>query len=474
MSEMCTWTAREQAAAIRARTVSPTEVVTAHLERIEEVNPLVNAVVSVDPERALTAARLADDAVAAGAPLGPLHGVPIAHKDTLDMAGWRTTHGSPLFIDHVPEQTQVVIERTTAAGAITLGRTNVPEFGAGSHTVNRVFGATRNPYDLGRSAGGSSGGAAAALASGMIAIADGSDTGGSLRNPASFNNVVGLRPTVGRVPTWPDSAAWGQISVKGPLARTVGDLRLLLSVMAGPDPRSPLGLPPEGPAADGPPLPLLRVAWAPTLGGVPVAAEVRDALARTVDALPGALGCTMELAEPDLTGADEVFLTLRAWQMAMSLGPLVDRHGDAVGRDVRWNVAVGRQLSGADIGRAEVLRTTLFHRMREFFDRYDLLIAPTSQVAPFPVQWDYPHEVAGERMETYLDWMRSAYLVSATGCPALSVPGGFTPSGLPVGLQVIAPYRAESRLFPFAEAIEQHFGHGLRRPPLEQQVAAAR
>lgn len=474
MTEPFFWTARRQAAAVRSREISATELLQAHLDQIDRVNPTVNAIVSLDPERALAAARQADDRVMSGEPIGPLHGLPIAHKDTLELAGWRTTHGSPLLAAHVPDRTQICVERTRSAGAVTLGRTNVPEFGAGSHTVNPVFGATRNPYDPDRSAGGSSGGAAAALATGMIAIADGSDTGGSLRNPASFNNVVGLRPSVGRVPTWPESAAWGQLSVKGPLARTVGDLQLLLSVMAGPDPRSPLGIPTDNPDfVDDRPVRGLRVAWAPTLGGLPIDPEVADTLAATVAELPARLGCHVEVAEPDLAGADDAFLTLRAWQMAASMGAMAARHGDRVCRDVRWNIEVGHTLTGADVARAEVSRTALFHRMREFFDRYDLLIAPTSQVAPFPVELDYPHRVGGQEMTTYLDWMKSAYLISVTGCPALSVPGGFTPSGLPVGLQVIAPYRAEQRLFPFAAAVEEQFGYGLQRPAVAQPVATS-
>ncbi|MBB3664531.1 amidase [Prauserella sediminis] len=459
------WTATRQAEAVRRREVSATELVTLHLDRIEQVNAEVNAVVSVDAEAALDAARKADDIVMSGRPLGALHGLPIAHKDTLELAGWRTTHGSTLLASNVPERTQIVVERTRAAGAISVGRTNVPEFGAGSHTVNAVYGATRNPYDLDRSAGGSSGGAAAALASGMIPIADGSDTGGSLRNPASFNNVVGLRPSAGRVPTWPDSMAWGQISVKGPLARTVEDLRLLLGVMAGPDPRSPLGIHTDNPrfeyesAVRG-----LRIAWAPSIGGIPVDRDVVDALTATVSELPDRLGCHVELDEPDLTGADDVFLTLRAWHMTASLGGLVERHADQIGDSVRWNVEIGRSLSGADIARAEAGRTELFHRMREFFERYDLLVAPTSQIAPFPVELDYPRAVGGVEMDTYLDWMKSAYLISPTGSPALSVPGGFTEAGLPVGLQVIGPYRREERLFPLAAAIEEQFNFGARRP----------
>lgn len=475
MSDPCYWTARRQADAIRRREISATELVTAHLEQIERVNTAINAIVSLDPDLALNGARQADNMTVSSGRLGALHGLPIAHKDTIDVAGWRTTHGSPIFTNNVPERSQLVVQRTQAAGAITIGKTNVPELGAGSHTCNPIFGVTRNPYDTTRSAGGSSGGAAAALASGMIPIADGSDTGGSLRNPAAFNNVVGLRPSAGRVPNWPETAAWGQLSVKGPLARNVGDLRLLLSVMAGPDSRSPIsihGTEPVDPAdidtgvkpggdhtvSD------LRVAWAPTLGGLPLEPDVARTLSRTVSALPDLLGCTVEQDCPDLTGADEAFLTWRAWQMELALGSLLDKHPDQICDDVRWNIEVGRNLTGPDVGRAERLRTTLFHRMRQFFDRYDLLLAPTTQVVPFPVELNYPTTIDGHQMTTYLDWMKSCYLVSVTGCPALSIPGGFTDSGLPVGLQVIAPFGQEHRLFGLAEAIERVFDFGTRRP----------
>lgn len=466
MTDIHYWTAREQAAAIKNREISSEELVRTHLSRIDQINPAINAIVTVQPEHALELARKADARTMSGEPLGALHGLPIAHKDTIDTAGLRTTYGSPIFADHIPSRSQLVVERTHAAGAIPIGKTNVPELGLGSHTVNPVFGTTRNPYDHTRSAGGSSGGAAAALAAGLLPIADGSDTGGSLRNPASFNNVVGLRPTVGRVPTWPNKAAWGQLSVQGPLARTVADLQLLLSVMAGSDPRSPISFDDTNPLFEfersvrG-----LKIAWAPSLGGLPVDPTITATLAATVAALPE-LGCSVEQGCPDLSGADEVFLTLRAWQLELSYGHLLDNHRSEIGPDIIWNIEQGRTLTGHALGHAEVLRTELFHRMRTFFDDYDLLLAPVSQVAPFPVEWNYPTTIDGKDMHTYLDWMKSAYLISATGCPALSVPGGFTPTGLPVGLQIIGPHRSESRLLQLAQAIETTTGFGQRRPEL--------
>jgi amidase len=468
MNELCFRTATDLAAAIRRREISARETVSAHIDQIERVNPQVNAVVSLVAEQALAEAAEADARLAAGEEVGPLHGLPVAHKDLHDTAGIRTTYGSPIFADRVPDRDHLVVERLRQAGAITVGKTNVPEFGMGSHTVNKVFGPTRNPYDLSRSAGGSSGGAGAALASGMLPIADGSDTGGSLRNPASFNNVVGLRPSPGRVPSWPDKTPWGQLSVKGPMARTVTDTALLLSVLAGWDPRSPLSLETPGSAFAGPldgDLRGLRVAWSPDLGGaVPVDAEVRDALRPAAEVF-ASLGCEVEEACPDLSGADEVFLVQRAWQMELAYGDLLDKHRHRMASDVVWNIEEGRKLTGPDLGRVQLLHAALHHRVREFFERYDLLLAPVSQVAPFDVGLSYPTSVDGTEMETYLDWMRSAYLISVTGCPALSVPAGFTPEGLPVGLQVVGPHRQDLAVLRAGHAFEQVTRAGELRPP---------
>jgi amidase len=467
--EICFLSARELARRIREREVSAREVTEAHLARIEAVNPRINAIVTHTPERALQEADAADALLAAGHEPPPLHGLPVAHKDTHETAGVRTTSGSPLLADHVPVRDELVIERMRAAGTVMLGKTNVPEFAAGSHTFNPVFGTTRNPYDLSRSAGGSSGGAAAALAAGLHPLADGSDMGGSLRNPASFCNVVGMRPSPGRVPTWPAEAAWGTMGVQGPMAREVADAALLLSVLAGPDPRSPIALETPGPAfavdleRD---LTGLRVAWAPRLdGSMPFEPEVVAALEPAVKVFTE-LGCVVEEACPDLSGADEAFRVLRAWQFELGLGTVMDRHRDQIKATVVANIEDGRRLTGADVGRAEVLHTRLYHRVREFFERYDLLIAPVCQVLPFDVEQEYPTEIAGEAMTSYVDWMRSAYVISATGCPALSVPGGFTANGLPVGLQVIGPHRADLAVLQAGHAFEQATGYGRRRPEI--------
>ncbi|MEV6129338.1 amidase [Streptomyces violaceusniger] len=464
--DLCFRTALDLSRLLRTRELSARELLEAHLALIERVNPAVNAIVTLVADHAREAAERADERIAAGEELGPLHGLPIAHKDTHNTAGIRTTHGSPLA-DGVPDQDDLLIERIRAAGAITIGKTNVPEFGAGSHTFNPIFGATHNPYDLGRSAGGSSGGAAAALASGMIPIADGSDTGGSLRNPASFCNVVGLRPSPGRVPAWPAATAWSTLGVRGPLARTVADAALLLSAIAGPDARSPIALEEPGARFARPldrDLTGLRVAWSPDLGGlVPVEPEVAAAVESAVEVFTG-LGCVVERACPDLTEAEEVFRTLRASMFEVAFGTLMDRHPDGLKQTIRENAEEGRKLSGPDVARAEVLHTRLYHRVREFFGRYDVLLLPVSQVLPFDVGIEYPTEVAGVAMDDYLDWMRSAYLISSTGSPALSVPAGFTPGGLPVGLQIVGPHRADFAVLQVGHAFEQATGHWRRRP----------
>jgi amidase len=366
----------------------------------------------------------------------------------------------------VPEENGLIVERLQQAGAVTIGKTNTPEFGAGSQTFNEVFGVTRNPYDLSKTVGGSSGGAAAALAAGMVPIADGSDMGGSLRNPASFCNVVGLRVSPGRVPSYPKEAAWSFLSVEGPMARTVGDIALLLQAMAGPDPRSPISRQePPGLFAAALDVDLgdLKVAWAPTLGGLPVAAEVTDALA----AVPGVLadlGSSVEEAAPDLRDAAEIFQVLRAWQFEVGLGELYDSHYDQLKDTIRWNIEEARRRSLADHARAVRKHADLFHRVREFYARYDVLACPTVQVVPFDVTLDWVREIDGTAMDTYIDWMRSCCDVTVMGCPAISVPAAFTPDGLPVGLQLVGKPGDDLGLLRIARAFESATEVWKRRP----------
>lgn len=467
--DVCFRPATELAAMLRAREISARELLDAHLDRIDRFNPAVNAVVTLDVEGARAAADAADAALAAGEPVGPLHGLPVAHKDTHATGGMRTTWGSPLHADTVPLRDELVVARLKAAGAVRVGKTNVPEFAAGSHTFNPVFGATHNPYRHGLSAGGSSGGAAAALAAGFVPVAEGSDMGGSLRNPAGFCNVVGLRPTPGRVPSWPAAIGWSQLSVQGPMGRTVADTALQLSVLAGPDRRVPIALDGD-PAAFAAVLPErldgLRVAWAPDLGGrVTVDPTIVSVLAASVPVFEE-LGATVEDDCPDLSGADEVFGTLRAWLFEATFGEIVRTQPDKVKESIRWNAGLGAKLSGPDLARAEMAHTKLYERMVAFFERYDVLLAPTTQVLPFPVEMEYPTEIAGVHQENYLEWMRSCTIISATGCPALSVPGGFTEAELPVGLQVIGAPRADRRVLEAGHAFERATGFWRRRPTL--------
>jgi amidase len=462
-------TAREMAAAVAAREISCRELLDLHLERIARVNPTINAVVSLDPERAQAQAALSDKEVARGEELGPLHGLPHAFKDTHEVAGWRTTFGSPLRADHVPKRDELVVERIRTAGVTVIGKTNVPEWAAGSHTFNPVFGLTRNPYDPSRSAGGSSGGAAAALAAGMVPLADGSDMGGSLRNPASFCNVVGLRPSVGRVPNWPAQNAWEVTSVSGPLARNVEDLALLLSVIAGPSTRAPLSLgepgntfaPPLGADLHG-----VRIALSVDLGGT-IAVDHR--VAEITETQAGAftsLGASVEHDQPDLIGAHDAFRTLRAWVFQARFGAMLAKRPEGFKPALAENIRAGAELSGADIARAYERLTALAGRVRTFFERYDALVLPVSQVPPFDADEEYPHEINGQPQPTYLDWMRSSYLITATGCPAISVPAGFTEEGWPVGIQIVTAPKTERRLLEIAYAFERATRVGDRRPDL--------
>ena len=458
--EICFLTATELAWRIRSRELSAVEVVSAHLERIEAVNPSVNAIVTFLPDQALEDARAIDGALTRGEELGPLAGLPVAHKDLALTRGIRTTLGSPIFADFVPQEDALIVERLKRAGAITVGKTNTPEFGAGSQTYNEVFGETPNPYDMTKTCGGSSGGAAVALACGMVPLADGSDMGGSLRNPAGFCNVVGFRPSPGRVPSWPTQTAWSTLSVEGPMARTVADAALMLSAISGPDPRSPISLPEPGEAFQRPldrDFSGTRIAWSRDLDGLPVDSRVTA----TIEAqrhVFDALGCVVEDDEPDLTDADEVFKALRAWSFELTYGDLLDEHRAQMKDTVVWNIEEGRRLGGPELGRAERKRTALYHRVRAFMERYEFLVLPVSQVPPFDVKERYVTEIEGIEMETYIDWMKSCYYITVTGLPAVSVPCGFTPEGLPVGVQVVGRHQDDFGVLQLAHAFEQATG----------------
>jgi len=466
--ELCFKTATELADLLRRRQVSAEEVMRAHLGQIERVNPKVNAIVTLDPERAIVGARAADDAAARGAATGVLHGLPVAHKDLLPTKGIRTTFGSPIYRDFVPDTDAILAERFRDAGAILIGKTNTPEFGAGSQTFNAVFGATRNPWDVSKTCGGSSGGAAVALACGMLPIADGSDLGGSLRNPASFCNIAGFRPSAGRVPAWPAINAWFSMMILGPMARTVQDLALMMQAIAGPDARAPQSMQEPGSVFAQPlgrDFTGVRVAWSSDLGGLPIDPAVSAALVPGRMALE-ALGCRVDEAEPDLSAADDVFRVLRAWHFEGAYGSLLETRRDLLKDTVIWNIEEGRRLSGHDVARAQILRTELYHRVRGFMEQYEFLAAPVVQVPPFDVNWPWVTEINGQPMQTYLDWMKSCCRISATGLPALSIPCGFTADGLPVGLQLIGRHRDDFGLLQLAFAFQEQTGSWRRRPPV--------
>ena len=466
-------TARELLDGLTRREFSATELLTAHLEQLDRLNPTLNAVVSLDLPSAFASAERVDAARRAGLPCGRLAGLPMSIKDTHATAGLRTTYGSPLHADNVPTEDDEIVRRLRAAGVVIVGKTNVPEFAAGSHTYNSVFGTTVNPYDPSRSAGGSSGGAAAALAAGFQPLADGSDMGGSLRNPASFCNVVGLRPTPGVVPVPSETLPYIPLSVAGPMARTVGDVGLMLSVIAGYHPADPISLP-QNPLvfADVTPADLhgLRVAWAPTLGGrIPVDPQVLSVLEPAVAVLEG-LGAHIEFACPDLDGADHTFRTLRAAEFDLLWGDLLAHQPDSVKPDLAWNIRQGAALSGRDITGALGELTRLQRAAECFFDDFDVLLAPVSQVPPFDASLDWPTMVDGQSMHTYLDWMAACYLITVLGVPAMSVPAGFTDEGLPIGLQFVGRARTDATLLAIAAAFEEATNHG-RRAPLVEQAA---
>jgi amidase len=409
-------------------------------------------------------AAAADEELARGKPRGPLHGLPIAHKDLLATKGIRTTQGSPFFRDFVPEVDAPIVMLIRDAGALTVGKTNTPEFGAGSHTFNTVFGATKNPYDLTRSCGGSSGGAAVALACGMVPIASGTDTGGSLRNPAAFCNVVGFRPSPGRVSA--GHGEWSPLSTAGPMARSVADVALFLSVLASPDPHSPTALL-DDPARFAGRLDRdfkgTRVAWYKGLGGIPFEPEIR----RVIDGnrrVFESLGCVVEDAEPDFGGVDEAFPTLRHLSYHSSYATMARQRPEWIKDTIHWEIAEAERQSAADVARASARQDRLYAEVEAFFSRYDYFILPATQVEPFDVTIPYPTSVAGVPMDTYIDWMRSCWYVTLMASPAISVPAGFTSGGRPVGVQIVGRHRDDWSVLQLAHAFEQTTKHGLRRP----------
>lgn len=467
VSELCFADAGELLRMLEHGEISARALMTAYLDQADRFNPAINALCTRVPAEALLDQADQSDTRRSQGCAGPLEGLPFAVKDLAATRGIRTTMGS-VHADTVPTYDALFVERIRQAGAIIIGKTNTPEFGAGSHTFNDLFGVTRNPYALDRTAGGSSGGAAAALACGLVPLADGSDMGGSLRNPAAFCNVVGMRPSMGRVPSVPLPMAWqSRLSVEGPMARSVGDCALLLSVMAGGDARDPASLIPReefdiGAAAEV--LTGRRVAFTPDLGGLPVAGEVKRVFAGAVGTFDE-LGCALEEAHPDVTGAMDVFRTLRAHQFAASLGAMV-RRGAELKPSLRENVEAGFALTAQDLARADVQRTALYQRFCAFFERFDYLVLPSTQVAPFDLRQEWVDAIDGQAMTDYLEWMSICCIISVTGLPVISVPCGFTNDGLPVGMQIVGAPQADRAVLHLAAAFEARTRYGCERPGL--------
>jgi amidase len=438
--------------------VSPRELLAALQDRIAAIDPAVNALPTLCFDRACAHA----DRLTAkpAAQRGVLAGLPIVIKDLTDVAGVRTTYGSPIFKDHVPERSDILVEMLEERGGIVYAKSNTPEFGAGANTFNEVFGTTRNPWNLSRSAAGSSGGAAVALATGMAWLAHGTDLGGSLRNPASFCGIVGMRPSLGRVAHTPVAKIDRTLSAHGPMARTVDDLALFLDAMVGEHPADPLSLPALATsflaAARSGQRPK-RVAYSATLGVTPVDPEVAAITRRAAERL-GELGVAVEEAHPDFTDVHNCFHVLRAYDYAVSKAELLRRHRDLLKPEVIWNIEKGLALTMDELERAEAQRVALSSRALAFFATYDLLLSPATIVPPFPVEQRYVTECAGTTFSNYLDWLAIAYAITMVCCPALSLPCGFTAEGLPVGLQIAGPPRSEGKILAAAKVLEDMLG----------------
>jgi amidase len=430
--------ATELARQLRERRISAREVVGAFLTRIDAINPHVNAIVTIVAERAMEEARLADERIACGDVVGPLHGLPIAHKDLQETAGIRTTFGSPVCRDYVPRADSPLVAQLKRAGAITVGKTNTPELGAGSQTFNPVFGATLNPYDLTKTCGGSSGGAAVALACGMLPVADGTDMGGSLRNPAAFCGVVGFRPSSGQ-----STSSWQLLSLDGPMARTSSDVALLWAAMTA------TSLPRLERSQRG-----CRIAWSMRFAGLPFDPRIVTVVEAQRAAFES-LGCVVEDADADFAGADEAFKTLRAQAFVNRHGEFIREHRGQIKETILEELDRGERLTATDIAAAERRRVELRDRIARFLTRFDFIVLPTTQALPFGVADPFVREIAGVAMTSYIDWMKSCYYISVIGYPAISVPAGLTSAGLPVGLQIVGRDGDDWDVLRLAHAFEQ-------------------
>ena len=458
----------DQAGMLRRREISAVELLDAHLTRIDAVNPQLNAIVTLVPDIARSMAEAADVVLQRGGIVPLLTGLPVSHKDLHETAGIRTTFGSPAYAHFVPDRTTLIVDRMQGAGAVTLGKTNTPQHGAGSQTFNEVFGVTRNPWDTDLTPGGSSGGAAVAVAAGMSALADGSDYGASLRNPASFTNTVGFRPSPGRIPSWPSKDVWWTHSVHGPMARTVEDIALFMAATAGPDARVPISIE-QDPSLFAVPLSAdwadVSLAWSDDLGGLPIDPAVTAALQPARQVLED-IGFAVRDATPNFSGAEESFKVWRGYYYAKNFGDVIDRNPEIYKGTIRWNTEYGLGLTAKDIGRAAAARTRLRQRLLSFLDEHRFLAIPTSAVPPFPITTEYPTRINNIEMENYTSWFASCYYISECELPAISVPAGFTADGLPVGLQIVGRHHADLDVLRAAFALQQATELWKRRAPL--------
>ena len=436
----------EQARLLQNREISAVEILDAHLARIEEINPAINAVVTMSEEIARDQARSVDDRLAKGEDVGPLAGLPVGVKDTIDTLGIRTTYGSPLFDDNVPDRDDIIVQRLKAADAVIIGKTNTPEFATGGNTVNRVFGATRNPWNTDLSPGGSTGGGAAGLATGMFPLTVGSDLGGSLRIPASFCGIVGLRPTTGMVPSGPSSLPYQTLGVSGPMARSAEDIDLLMGAIARPHPRVPIALETAF-RKSSPDLSDLKIAYVADVTGI----GIDEGVAKLCRAAAEGFSITVETL--DLSAGRDVFTTLRAQLMVDRFSNYLDRL-DQLDENVAGNIEKGLNQTPLMIADAEAARAEIWSHLADFFEAYDALLTPTLPITPFPVTQNYPDTINGEKMASYIDWVASTMIFSLFGIPALSAPAGLTESGLPVGLQIVGDRFSESSLTALAREVQ--------------------
>lgn len=466
-SELTRKSARELARMIRTRAVSPVEVLDAHLAAIERINPKLNAIVTLAQEQARDAARAAEAAVMRDDAVGPLHGLPIGVKDVTQTAGIRTTYGSPLFKDHVPAEDAEAVRRLKAAGAIVLAKTNTPEFATGANTVNELFGATRNPWNPELSPAGSSGGSAVAVATGMLPLAQGTDFGCSIRIPAAFCGIVGIRPTPGLTPNHPMPLAWDPGQVHGPLARTADDAAMMLDAMVGFSRLSPISVAPPWSSAleavdrtDN--LKDLKIAYASDIAGIGVDTEI-DAICRDAAKSLNKSGASVEADSFDVSDGRDPYQT---WRGAWMVGQQFDRMNMLAqfGQNLKGNIEAGLKFGTLDLAKAERTRQEVFHRFRQLFDRYDILLTPAAPVKPYPVAMNFPTEINGRAFENYIDWIAPAFLITLVSLPAGSVPAGKTRDGLPVGLQIVAPRFEEPRILAVAKLIQQQ--HPIGSPPI--------